>query len=146
MSKETKPGFVTMDGICPITRELRSFHLSQNFTMELKRNGPEWKFLDAISIPSVISSPSAIFKDLNREEYDDAYCYSGVPPHSHKLTTSGTGTIAVPFPKGFVLLVYVYTNRNGFVIFDWDKRLESPSDPGHPENWRIDFKDKLWSR
>lgn len=133
-------GYRSVEGRCPFAEGTCEFGVSQSLLVKYQRNGPDWKFYDALLIPEVLASPAAIFEGLRREDYEDALCYSARPSRRFK-----SSTIEVPFPPDRVMLVYVENHKTrGLIVLDWDSRKRHATDQGHPQNWEHDFGRRIW--
>jgi hypothetical protein len=135
-------GYVSVRGKNPFGNEEIEVFLSKEKVDNLERYGPEWKFKAAFSIPDLLQNPCVIFKGLKRENFEEAYCYSGVPTLWLQQIDP---KIEIPFPPGRIFAVYVGKNPDQrLVILDWEKRKEDPQHRGYPENWKTDFGEPIW--
>ena len=115
-------GYAPIPGICPQTGEPRDFLLSLEFARQVQRHQPYWKFRALESLEEVSTHPTSLYKGLEREGYEDGYCFFGTPSAYHRSPKVETG-----FPKGFALGVSVNWDNRGFIILDWEKRLVDES-------------------
>jgi hypothetical protein len=106
------------------------FFVSASNLDKIEADGPTWKLADAVHVRAVIKNPDAIFEGLQREEYEDGFCYSFKPPQS---------------PAGMVFLIFIMMNM-GYVVFDWEWRPEDKINSGHPEKWDTNFGRLVWSK
>jgi hypothetical protein len=93
---------------------------------ELERSGPRQKFYDTRLIKGVLESPTAVYQDLQREGYSEAYCYCGLPPSRFR-----TSEIEIPPPPGRVFLVFVAVGVRGNIVLDWEWRAAHNDKLGH---------------
>lgn len=84
-----------------------------------RRSGNSAALRDVTLIPHVLSEPTAIFKGWNREGFENALCYVGVP-RSRLIADN----IEAPAPSGMVFLVYV-TADGAIVNWEWTKADET---------------------
>jgi hypothetical protein len=52
---------------------------------------------------------------------------------------------SLPPVFGQVFLAFVCLAPMGYLVFDWEWRPVG-DEPGHPENWRSDFLERVWRR
>jgi len=110
-------GYAPVAGICPETGKPVEFLLSLEFARRVRENQPYWKFMAIQTLGRVLSRPSHLYKGLERDGFEDGYCYFGTPDVYHR-----SRGIETDFPKGFILGVSVNWDRRGFIILDWEKR------------------------
>ena len=140
MSRTTR-GYLPVSGAAPDGEGTWEFLVSKEMLERLQRYGPKPKFYDASLIPEILTSPSAVFQGLNREGYEDAHCYSGIPAH-RKISSS----IEAPPPPGMTFLVYVHTDHRGHLVLDWEWRPVHPGQKGFPVNYESDFGRQTWPK
>jgi hypothetical protein len=110
-------GYAPIPGICPETGNPLDFLLSVEFARKVKSHQPYWKFMATGSLTEVLTHPTLLYKGLEREGFEDGYCYFGRPSTFHRARGIETG-----FPPNNLLGVFVNWDRRGFIILDWEKR------------------------
>ncbi|AWM38698.1 hypothetical protein GobsT_31130 [Gemmata obscuriglobus] len=119
------------------------FYVSRPEMIRLRDNGPQEKYEDARFLEEAVRDPDAIFLGLRRPNQDDALCYSVFLTCDPEEDDED---YKKPPRYGLAFLAFVRVANMGCVIFDWEWREEDPDLPGHPNNWRRDFGERLWSR
>lgn len=110
-------GYAPIHGICPESGRPVDFLLSLEFARQVQRHQPYWKMMAIGSLEHVLTHPTSLYKGLEREGFEDGYCYFGRPDEYHL-----SPTVVTPFPPGFLLGVSVNWDHRGFIILDWEKR------------------------
>lgn len=108
----------------------------------LERDGPAWKFDNAVQIGKVLDEPASGFEGLNRPEFDAGYCYS------MRLFDFYQGNEVHPAEPGSVFVVFLKPGKGTaeFVVIDWAIREEDAMRQGYPKGWREAFSRELWSK
>lgn len=127
-------GYTDLNGVCPESGKPTTFRLSLEFAKQVQRHQPYWKFMALGDLEHVLSNPTSLYKDLQRDGFNDAYCYFGRPKHLKR-----SPTIETPFPPDQLLAVYVAWDDRGLIILDWEKRDADPSNPAKPLDGEKDF-------
>lgn len=138
MPSSSESGFFVEPGLDPSGKGLCDFRISQTKLRHLSKYGPAYKFFEGLSIPYTLKNPTVIFRGLEREHQEGAFCYAGIPPHrylDHNIT-------APPHP-GFTFVIFADSE---FRIFNWRWEKEDPKTPGYPIGWQNRFKEQKWSR
>ena len=91
-------------------------------------------------VPSILSSPTAIFEGLRRDEDEDREgfgwrCYCGIPDQGYRQD----GTETRPYP-GQVYLVFV---NDEAVAYNWRWEKADPDNPRLPLDHTTRFKQQL---
>lgn len=110
-------GYAPIPGICPESGKPATFLLSLEFARQVQRHQPYWKFRAIEGLAKVLAAPTHIYKGLEREGFEDGYCYFGKPDSFHR-----SPTIELGFPPEYLLGVSVNWDHRGFIILDWEKR------------------------
>jgi hypothetical protein len=137
----TPPGYYSVSGISPDGKETWDFLVSIEMLRDLERKGPTAKFYDARLLKGVLESPAAVFQDLHREGFEEAYCYCGSPPHRFR-----SAEIQMPPPPRKVFLVYVTSDHRGHIVLDWEWRPAHLGKAGHPIKCESDFGRQTWPK
>ena len=103
--------------------------------------GPGWKFECGELIHDVTQRPATIFGNLQRENYADAFCYCGIPPHRF-----GNNGELVEMPDDEVFLGFCVLRDEELQFFDWEFRDVDPWKPGFPDGWELDLGEPLWKQ
>lgn len=114
--------------------------ISRDMLLNLVENGPEYKLNDAWCIPDVLDYPKVIFEGLNRSEYEDGFCFSGLP--EKRRTSQDRET--VDSPQFMVFLVFAQYQDDKLIVLDWEWRREDRNNPGYPLGWKDAFKRQTW--
>jgi len=83
----------------------------------------------------VLKHPERIFRGI-RQIRKGGWCYTGTPKKfcvAEKVTA--------PFPKGFVLGVYMNPNMN---VFEFRLETIAKDDPKCPKNWKQRYRGLIW--
>ena len=137
----TPHGYRLVTGMAPDGGGTWDFLVSIDMLQHLERYGPGPKFYDAFLLKGILESPSAVFQGLKREGFEEAHCYSGLPPHRKR-----SSSIQVPPPPGKVFTIYVKTDHRGHIVLDWDWRPAHPDKPGYPLDCESDFGRQTWPK
>jgi hypothetical protein len=137
VAKADDKGWIYFSGKKPDGTDGQEFRLPTRNVLHLRTKGHERKLLEVFSIEPVLKNPLAIFAGLEREEFEDGFCYCGIP--AEKYVTENT---TVPPPPGMVFLIFV---NKEFAIFEfrWEKMYADNF--GNPKNYKTRFKQKTWS-
>jgi len=134
-------GYYCVPGMSPDGGETWEFLISVRMLQHLERSGPGQKFYDARLLGGLLESPLAVFQGLNREDYEEAHCYSGIPACRWK-----SSSIQVPPPRGFVFLAFVNSDLRGHIVLDWEWRPAHKDRAGHPIGCESDFGRQTWPK
>lgn len=115
------------------------FYVSRTILESIEENGPEAKWHDANLLEDAIAQPAVIFHGLNRQGFEDGYCFSCLP--QFRFRSDGT---TMPRRADRVFLLYM-TLEVGPVIFDWEWRPGNEK-TGHPYEARENFGRETWRR
>jgi hypothetical protein len=113
--------------------------ISRKMVEHLRRYGPKRKFYDVQSVPDALEEPTAIFLGLKRTPFDEAYCYSCVPPHRWRNEQE-----KMPLPPERVFLTYVARLGDHLHVLDWNWRWADPRNFGYPKSWKTDDVRQIW--
>ncbi len=130
------------EGLHPDGSDGANFYMDRSELDVLEEDGPEWKLDIVRFIPESIEAPDAIFQGLNRPKQHEALAYSVRLTHDPAEET----LVAVPPRFGYVFLAFVRPGQGGYIVFDWEWRVEAAEEPGHPEDWSVDFARRTWHR
>jgi hypothetical protein len=129
-----------INGKNPVSFETCQFFVSVKYVRDLQAYSKSSDVIaDMFNIEPVLQDPTSLFEGLNRTEFDDGYCYCGVPERKYKFGQTGA-IIDLPFPPGFVFVVFVNIQPDGLTITGWENRKCDPNDPLRPNGWATDFR------
>ena len=111
----------------------------------LEEVGPAWKIDDAGHVVEAVTDPDAIFVGLGRPNQADSLCYC-VRPTRRPDAAPGDPPDDVPPVFGQVFLAFAAVGQMGYLVFDWEWRVECPDEAGHPAGWGDDFERRVWHR
>lgn len=114
------------------------FYVSLPRLEKLRDQGPRWKFHDARLIQETLTNPIVVFEGLRRKRYREGLCYVGNPT----IWFDNDGISENRDPR-YVFLVFV-TFYYGMLVFDWEWRRASATEPGHPNRWKRHFTRRVW--
>jgi hypothetical protein len=134
-------GYYSVKGLCPDGRGTCEFCVSINYVEHLQRIGPTWRFWNLHIIPEILGNPVAIFKGLQRDDFEDGFCYSGKP--SKRMLDS---RVEAPLKPDTVAVVFVHQESRGTIVLDWEWRVQDLDQPGWPDQWREDFQEVSWRK
>jgi hypothetical protein len=137
MAQADDKGWIHFTGKKPDGGDGQEFRLPSRHVLHWRTKGHERKLFEVFSIEPVLQSPLAIFEGLEREEFEDGFCYCGIPDKK-QVTENST----VPPPPGMVFLIFV---NKEFAIFEFRWEKMCAEDFGNPENYKTRFKQKTWS-
>lgn len=136
-------GFRQFPGQSPHGSETAWFLLDLNHLEWLNSIGLENQYLESIAVPQVVESPTSIWKDLQRDGQEFAFCYAGKPKFIYRRNTR----IEVPPPKNMVFAVFISPTRSSggqFIVSKWTFIKEAPDKVGFPINYEDRFGEQVW--
>lgn len=143
MRKEnaTKPprhNCVSVIGLSPTDEGQQEFWINKDVIQHHYKRGPLHKFYELHLVKEVMAAPAVIFRGLEREGQEEAYCYAGLA--SCGYTNRGD---RLPPPLGMTFAVYV---TKDFLIFRWGWERSHEQTLTYPENYPNRYRSQLWPR
>jgi hypothetical protein len=138
----SEPEHIAIPGKCPYTgNEREDFHVSRRFIDDLQKKGPTRKFYDGLLVSGNLEEPVVVLKGLRRIGFDDCFCYSMAP--GQRWLDEQT-PMRPPWMKVFLVYVRPSEDPKGFVVFDWEWKIEDHQKRGYPKHWQRDYGGQAW--
>lgn len=103
----------------------------------LQETGNQSVLEEAWLIPEVCMAPTAIWRGLQRNGQEEAFCYCGKPDGSFAKSHG----MEVAIPEGCVFLVFLTTNLE---VTKWRFCKEDEQSPGFPVSHETRFGERTW--
>ena len=128
------------DALAPDGKGHQGIYVPEAFVYHLFENGPERKYFDVDAVPDVLRQPTSIHQGLNREEFEESYCYIGKPK------TRWNGHFDEKPPPGKIFAVYVIFrgDKDDLAVFDWEWIEEDPNNLGFPPDCDQRYTRQTW--
>lgn len=128
------------EGLAPSGEVRRLMRIRPDGLLEhLAKTGNRSKIEECWLVPDILMSPAGIWKGLNREHQEEAFCYSGVPLGAF----ADEHGKAVEIAMGKVFLVFLTENLDAV---KWRYAQQDPKRAGFPVGHDTRFGARLWPR
>lgn len=135
--RKSGPTVIAVDGI--IRPGVRCDYRIRLRNVERWRDsGPRWKYYAVAQAKETLKNPICVYEGLQREAQDEGICIVGRPAQIPK----NDGTL-VPFPKGFLFLVFANADR---IVVNWRVDMADKDDPDVPYDSINRFRKNLWKQ